>query len=100
MLMLTRDAAEAIRQLMQAAGVAGVRLHAGERRFATDTGPSILLEVTPAPSVEDTILEAEGARIYLGPETARTLDDKVLHADLSGDEVRFAVAAQPSVIEA
>ena len=97
---LTRDAAEAIRQLMHAAGVNGVRIHAGTRRFSTDAGPSILIEITQLPDVEDTVLEAEGARIYLGPETARTLDDKVLHADLSGEEVRFAVAAQPSVIEA
>jgi Fe-S cluster assembly iron-binding protein IscA len=94
MLTLTREAAQAIRELMDATGVAGVRLHAGSRRFFTDSGPSILIEITQLPDVEDTVLEVEGARIYLGPETLRTLDDKVLHADLSGDEVRFAVFAQ------
>ena len=100
MLTLTREAADAIRQLMEAAGVAGVRLHAGTRRFSRDQGPSILIEIAQEPSVEDTVLEAAGARIYLGPETMKTLDDKVLHADLSGEEVRFAVFAQSVVAQA
>ena len=37
----------------------------------------------------------EGAQIYVEPgETAELLDDKVLDADVSGNEVRFSLLQQ------
>ena len=68
-----------------------VRLHAGTRRFARDNAPRIQIEIARFPGVEDTVLEVAGARLYLDAETFRTLDDKVLDADLTGPEPRFTV---------
>ena len=94
MLGLTREAVRAIRELTEPESADGVRIHAGSRRFSRENAPSIQIEVAESPGVEDTVLEADGARIYLDGETLRTLDDKVLDADLTGDELRFAILQQ------
>lgn len=94
MVALTPAAARAVRHLMESGMAEGVRLHAGTRRFSRANAPSIQIELAQFPSVEDNVLEAAGARLYLGPETMRTLDDKVLDADLTGPEPRFSVWQQ------
>lgn len=93
MLMVTRAALEAILQLMQVEGATGLRLHVGSRRFSRV--PAIQIEVVLVPEVEDTVLEVDGARLYLDPETHKVVDDKVLDADLTGDEPRFMIYEQP-----
>lgn len=93
MLTLTREAADAIRQLTDAPVADGVRIHAG-RRFARGHGRSLQIEIAAGPDAEDTVLEAAGARLYLQPETMEELDDKVLDADTAGDEPRFAILEQ------
>ena len=92
MLTLTRDAADAIRQLTEEPVAEGVRIHAGPRfsRGHTD----LQIEIAAGPDVEDTVLEAAGARLYLEPGAMRALDDKVLDADVEGDEPRFAILEQ------
>ena len=91
MLGLTREAVRAIRELTEPESVDGVRIHAGTRRFSRDTAPSVQIDLAGAPGVEDTVLEAEGARLFLDSETMRVLDDKIVHADLSGPEPRFVI---------
>jgi Fe-S cluster assembly iron-binding protein IscA len=92
MLGLTRESVRAIRELTESDESAdGVRLYAASRRFARANTPSIQIEVAESPGVEDTVLELEGARLYLDSETLRVLDDKVLDADLTGPEPRFAI---------
>jgi iron-sulfur cluster assembly protein len=91
MLTLTREAARAIRELTPESG--GVRIHAGSR-FSRGHAPAIQMEFAPCADVDDTVLEAEGARLYLEPATLETLDDKVLDADVAGDEPRFALFEQ------
>jgi Fe-S cluster assembly iron-binding protein IscA len=95
MLGLTRAAAQAIRELMEAHEAGGVRIHAGSKRFARGGAPAIQIEAAPWPDVDDTVLEIEGAWLYVDSQTQRVLDDKVLDADLSGDEPRFTVLKQP-----
>jgi Fe-S cluster assembly iron-binding protein IscA len=90
MLTLTREAAQAIRELTETPDADGVRIHAG-RRFSRGRAPALQVELAAGPDVEDTVLEAEGARLYVEPETLRALDDKVLDASVGGDEPRFAV---------
>ena len=92
MLLLTRKAVRAIRELIEAHPGEGVRLYVGSRRFSRV--PAIQVEVAGVPGVEDTVLEVDGARLYLDPETLRVLDDKVLDADLTGDEPRFLIYEQ------
>ena len=96
MLMVTLAAVEAILQLMQTEGANGLRLHVGSRRFSRV--PVVQIEVALAPEVEDTVLEVNGARLYLDPETHRVVDDKILDADLTGDEPRFLIYEQPTEV--
>ena len=90
MLGITREAVRAVRELTEPESADAVRIHAGSGEVL----PHIQIEVTEAPGVEDTVLEVEGARICLDEETLKVLDDKVLDADLTGDEPRFAVLQQ------
>ena len=92
MLMLTSDAAEAIKGLAQAPGAEGLRISAAESDSAEGAG--LQLALAPAPDPEDSVVEAEGARIFLAPDAAPVLEDKVLDADIEGGEVRFAVVQQ------
>ena len=94
MLMLTLAAVEAILQLMQDERANGLRLHVGTRRFSRV--PAVQIEVAFGPDADDTVLEVDGARIYLDPETYKALDDKILDADLEGDEPRFLIYEQPT----
>ena len=96
MLKVTLAAVEAILQLMQTEGAKGLRLHVGSRRFSRV--PAVQVEVALAPAVEDTVLEVDGARLYLDPETHRAVDDKVLDADLTGDEPRFMIYEQSTQV--
>ena len=89
MLGLTRDAAQAIRQLMSEEEADGLRIHAGARRFSRADAPSIQIEFVYGPPVEEVVFEADGARLYVDAETMGVLDDKVIDADLSGPEPRF-----------
>lgn len=93
MLTLTREAAHAIRQLTnEAPPAAGVRLYADPAPVGQL--PPLQVEMTQWPSVEDTVLEAEGARLYVEPETLRVLDHKVLDAREDGGETRFDIFEQ------
>jgi hypothetical protein len=47
------------------------------------------LAVVDEPEKSDQVLE--GAPVFLEPEAAALLDDKVLDAEVAGDEVRFNV---------
>ena len=95
---ITREAVRAVRELMEPESADGVRIYAGSGRFSRPNSP-IQIEVAGAPDVEDIVLEVEGARIYLDGETLRALDDKVLDADLTGDEPHFAVIPQAECAE-
>lgn len=96
MLMVTVAAVEAILSLMETEGANGLRLHVGSRRFSRV--PAIQIEVALAPGVEDIVLEVDGARLYLDPETHKVVDDKILDADLTGDEPRFMVYEQSTQV--
>ncbi len=89
MLAFTREAALAIRQLMAKEGADGLRIQAGSRRFSRANAPSMHLELVHGPPVEDVVFEAEGARLYADAETIKVLDDKLIHADVTGEEPRF-----------
>jgi iron-sulfur cluster assembly protein len=94
MLMLTRDATELIQQLATAPETEGVRITPAAHSSPNSSGPTFHIELAAAPSVEDTVIEAEGAHIFLAPDAASALADKVLDADLHGEAVRFAILDQ------
>jgi iron-sulfur cluster assembly protein len=93
MLMLTRDAAEAIKGLAETPGAAGLRIF-GRRESPGAEGPGLEIELSAGPQPRDAVVEAEGARLFLAPEAAEAMEDKVLDADVEGGQVRFAVLEQ------
>jgi iron-sulfur cluster assembly protein len=100
MLSLTPTAAEVVEAII---GQEDLPETAGMRITSQAAGPSsngsgpqrdVRFSVVEAPRAEDEVVE--GARVYVEPgETAEMLDDKVLDAELSGEEVRFQLVPRP-----
>lgn len=95
MLTVTEAAAEAITALTahEGDGASGLRLALHQ---AEGDGAQLALSVAPAPVEGDSVLGAdEGPKVFLEPQAAALLDDKVL--DVQEDEaggVAFAVLPQ------
>ncbi|WP_022880917.1 (Fe-S)-cluster assembly protein [Gryllotalpicola ginsengisoli] len=96
MLTLTENASTVVKTLTTRGGTSeegGLRISSQDpasREYA--------VEVAPAPQSADTIVEEGGARVFLEPNAATSLDDKVLDADVSAEgNVRFSIAEQPAV---
>jgi iron-sulfur cluster assembly protein len=96
LLAISEDAAAAIKRIVGASGVpegAGLRI---TREVNTDAGGEprvdLRLSVVAAPEEGDEILEEE--RVFIDPEAAELLDDKLLDADYVGDDVRFSLDVQ------
>lgn len=91
MLTLTPTAAEAVRQLVASAPVAddgGVRIAPGE---TTPSGTALAITIVDAPETTDQSVDEEGAHVFIEPQVAQFLDDKVLDAKLDDGRVSFAV---------
>lgn len=93
MLTVTQNAVTEIRNLTdqpQAPEGGGVRI-------ATDPTGALKLRLAATPAEDDTVLDADGARLFLDSSATTLLDDKTLDAvmDPSG-QVRFAFAEQPT----
>jgi iron-sulfur cluster assembly protein len=97
MLAVTSQAASAIDDMLSAReelpDQAGVRI---TRKIDVPEGgppePALRLEVVEAPEEGDEVLQE--APVFLEPEAAALLEDKLLDADLSGEQVRFALTEQ------
>jgi iron-sulfur cluster assembly protein len=94
MLTLTDSAAEAVKQAITAAD--GVPESGGLRISAQDLGDStgLGLAVAPLPGEDDQVIEEEGARVFVAPEVAPFLEDKVLDAEQQGSSIQFSLADQ------
>lgn len=97
MLAITEDAAAAISGIVGASGLpegAGLRItqeqHGEERR--TDLRLSVVAE----PEEGDEVLSDE--RVFVAPDAAEFLDDRLLDADFVDDEVRFSLDFQAESI--
>jgi iron-sulfur cluster assembly protein len=97
MLAVTSQAASAIDDILSSReelpDEAGVRITT--KVDVPEDGPpeqALSLEVVEAPEEGDEVLE--GAPVFLEPEAAALLDDKLLDADLSGERVHFALKEQ------
>jgi iron-sulfur cluster assembly protein len=94
---VTPAAAEAIEEITSSVpGSAGMRITMIPEASTNGTGPTTVFDFYPAPEPDlgDAVIEAEGIQLFLEPEVAPFLDDKLLDAEISGDEVRFMVAEQ------
>jgi len=93
MLALTDDAAEAVRVLVEseeAPETGGLRF--ASARAGAET--ALLLNVAVLPAEDDEVIEEQGARVFLDPDAATFLDDKVLDATLAQGRVEFTIADQ------
>jgi iron-sulfur cluster assembly protein len=94
MLTITSNAAEAIRAIVQGTDVpddGGIRIS-----IARQNGSQASLELTlsPAPMEGDSVLEVNGAHVFLDEMAAVALDDKSLDAEMQGDEISFGIVEQ------
>jgi|SRR5882757_1470763 len=80
MLVLTPTAVAVVTNLTTAAGAEG----AGLRISSGNTPPEggLQVEITPGPAEQDQVLSERGARVFLDPDAASYLDDKVLDANV------------------
>ena len=92
MLTLTEKASTLIKNLAEQTAVAekaGLRISSG-----TDAS-QLSVDLTPAPEPADTVIESDGARVFLEEKAALALDDKVLDARMDeGGAVRFQIDKQ------
>jgi iron-sulfur cluster assembly protein len=92
LLALTDSAVQAVRDIVasseQVPETAGLRLVA-ER---TGAQANVQLSVVPLPAEDDEVIEEQEARVFLEPEAASLLDDKVLDASVEHNQVAFTIA--------
>ena len=96
MLVLTEAAAEAVKALTstpQAPEGFGLRIASSG---AASEGPGELqVSAAPGPGENDQVIEAAGAHVYLEPQAAAYLEDKVLDAQIDGDgNAHFSLGLQ------
>ena len=95
MLTLTPVAAEAVRQLVDAAPVddeaGGIRITAGE---STAEGTPLELSLVDGPEPADEAVDEAGAHVFVESRVAPYLEDKILDAQVQEDGVAFAVREQ------
>lgn len=97
MLVLTEAAAEVVKSLTatpQAPEGTGLRIAAAE-----EPGNPGGLQVTAAtgPGEDDQVVETAGAHVYLEPQAAAYLDDKVLDAQVDAEgKAQFLLGVQDS----
>ena len=94
MLALTDSAVQAVKRIVLSSDV--VSETSGLRMVAEQTGmqTSLQLSVVPLPAEDDEVIEEHGARVFLEPEAASLLDDKVLDASVEQSQVAFTIADQ------
>ena len=94
MLALTDSAVQAVKRIVLSSDE--VSETSGLRMVAEQTGmqTSLQLSVVSLPAEDDEVIEEHGARVFLEPEAASLLDDKVLDASVVQDQVAFTIAEQ------
>jgi Fe-S cluster assembly iron-binding protein IscA len=96
MLVLTETAAEVVRALTatpEAPEGTGLRI-ASATPQPHDPG-ALQISATSGPDENDQVIEAAGAHVYLEPQAAAYLEDKVLDAQVDADgKARFSLGMQ------
>ncbi|MEA2248789.1 MAG: iron-sulfur cluster assembly protein [Solirubrobacteraceae bacterium] len=95
MLTITDRAAEAIDAVVasapNAADTAGLRI---ARATAPDGQEGLALSLTDGPAPDDAVVEGGGAPVFVDAAAAPIVDDKVLDAEVDGDQVGFMLRDQ------
>jgi iron-sulfur cluster assembly protein len=92
LLALTDTAAQAVKDIVaaseQSSETGGLRMVADR----VGTQANFQLSVVSLPAEDDEVIEEQGARVFLEPEAASLLDDKVLDASVEHNQVAFTIA--------
>ena len=96
MLALTDRAVQTVKEIVSASDVTTGT--AGLRMAAEPAGPqtNLQLSIVALPAEDDEVIEEHGARLFLAPEAAQLLDDKVLDVNVERGQVAFTLADQTS----
>jgi Fe-S cluster assembly iron-binding protein IscA len=86
---MTQTAINVIKHLAPGDGGLRVFTSGGDR-----DAQGLQVEIADEPEADDQVVEAGGAHVFLEPQAADTLDDKVLDAMQDDRGVRFAVTDQ------
>jgi iron-sulfur cluster assembly protein len=97
LLTVTQTAAETLDNIVASAQhqvpeAAGVRIVPGDVAPDGSTTFGLLLAESPEPS--DQVVETGQAPVFVDPDAADLLDDKVLDAQVMGDRVAFVLGTQ------
>lgn len=94
MLALTESAVEAVKTLVETSD--DVEGSSGLRMVAEPAGQrtNLQLSVVPLPAEDDQVIEEQGARVFLEPQAAALLDDKILDASVEQGQVAFTLVDQ------
>ena len=96
MLVLTEAAAEVVKSVTstpQASQAAGLRISSSVPD--PDNASALQVEAVSGPGENDQVLEAVGARVFVEPQAAIFLDDKVLDAGVDEQgNARFSLGVQ------
>jgi Fe-S cluster assembly iron-binding protein IscA len=91
MLTLTPTAAEVVRSIVADEPDAGLRISPGPQ---TETGTALEMSLVVQPEATDKEIDEGGATIYLEPQVAELLDDKVLDAVVEDGTISFSLRDQ------
>ena len=96
MLVLTESAAEVVKALTatpDAPETAGLRIASSAANSANPGG--LQVSAAPGPDANDQVLETDGAHVYLEPQAAAFLEDKVLDAEVDSEgKAHFSLGMQ------
>lgn len=96
MLVLTDAAAQVVKSVTsnpQAPGAAGLRISSSVPE--PDSASALQVEAVSGPNENDQVLEAAGARVFVAPQAAFFLEDKILDASVDGaGNARFSLGTQ------
>jgi iron-sulfur cluster assembly protein len=94
LLALTDSAVEAVKSIVSSteddSDTSGLRM-VSERAV---TEANFQLSVVPLPAEDDQVIEEQGARVFLEPEAAALLEDKILDASVEQNQITFTIADQ------
>jgi iron-sulfur cluster assembly protein len=87
-MVITAEAAEAIRAMVEDGEAGGLRISGG---VDEDGDTALDFELAAEPVEGDEVLEEAGAVVYLDPVAAEVLADKTLDAHAHGDHMHFSI---------
>jgi len=92
-LTITTEAAEAINAIVVSSPVpeGGLKISAKPK---SDSESTLELSVVEGPTRTDNVIEEQGTRVFVEETVSDYLDDKVLDAQVEGEQIRFTLQDQ------